>query len=379
MMAYHASVLPSAYGIASLCRVVRMTTSRNQHGADHRTYLGDTIVEELRTSQLPLEPHQFEFWFAYKSARNTALNVAADAIRVRTGTLTGEDIAKLHETYLSPYRLGTTPDNAIARMSGRLQELAGSIEDVLSTAEIQRESLAAEAAELSANAALTLQDMLTAIDRLTQTTRESQSRFALLDARMDAISRDVSVIKRQLGAVRTECQIDPAIGLPNRSVFDTTLGEMLAKAAETRQPVSLMLCNIDYFASFNENFGNFVGDQVLRSVCLLFKAQLRPGDMAARFAGDAFAAILPQMRAKEAVECAERFRQLLMKQQFIPDVNGSGRLTVSIGVADTIKGDTPEFLLRRAVNGLKTAKREGRNRVVEMTPDGPIWSPERRA
>lgn len=356
-----------------------MTTSRNQHGADHRTYLGDTIVEELRSAQLPHEPRQFEFWFAYKSARNAGLNAAADAIRARNGALTGEDITQLYDTYLSPYRVGTTPDNAIARMSDRLQELAGSIEDALGTAEIQRESLAAEAAELSANAALTLQDVLTAIDRLAQTTREGQTRFALLEARMDAISRDVSVIKQQLGAVRAECQADPATGLPNRTVFDAALAELLSKAGETRQPLSLVLCNIDYFASFNENFGNFVGDQVLRSVCLLFKAQLRTSDVAARFVGDSFAAIFPAMNAKDAVACAERFRQLLMKQQFIPDVNGSGRLTVSIGVADAIKGDTSEFLLRRAVNGLKTAKREGRNRVVEMTPDGPIWSPERRA
>jgi diguanylate cyclase len=356
-----------------------MTTSRNQHGADHRTYLGDTIVSELRTAQLPLEPRQFEFWFAYKSARNAGMNAAADAIRARTGTLTGDDIAQLHDTYLSPYRVGTTPDDAITRMAGRLQELAGSIEDALDTAAIQRAGLAAEAAELSANAALTLQDVLTAIDRLSQTTRESQSRFALLEARMDAMSRDVSVIKQQLGAVRTECQTDPTTGLPNRRVFDTALSETLTKAADTRQPVSVMLCNIDYFSSFNENFGNFVGDQVLRSVCLLFKAQLRGNDVATRFAGDTFAAVLPLMRASEAVACAERFRELLPKQQFIPGVNGSGRLTVSIGVADSIKGDTSEFLLRRAVNGLKTAKREGRNRVVEMTPDGPIWNPERRA
>jgi diguanylate cyclase len=356
-----------------------MTSSRNQHGADHRTFLGDTIVEELRAAQLPIEPRQFEFWFAYKGARSAGLSAAADAIRARNGVLTGEDINQLHDTYLSPFRIGTTPDAAIMRMAGKLQELAGSIEETLCTAEIHRESLAAEAAELSANAAITLQDVLTAIDRLTQTTRESQTRFALLEARMDAMSRDVSVIKQQLGAVRTECQSDPTTGLPNRRVFDSTLSAALDKAADARQPVSVMLCNVDYFASFNENFGNFVGDQVLRSVCLLFKAQLRAGDVATRFEGDSFAAILPQMRASEAVACAERFRQLLPKQQFIPGVNGSGRLTVSIGVADAIKGDTSEFLLRRAVNGLKTAKREGRNRVVEMTPDGPIWSPERRA
>lgn len=94
---------------------------------------------------------------------------------------------------------------------------------------------------------------------------------------------------------------------------------------------------------------------------------------------DGFAAILPELRASEATASAERFRQMLMAQQWIPHANGAGRVTVSIGVADAIKGDTPEFLLRRAGNGLKVAKREGRNRVVEMSPDGPIWDAERRA
>ena len=67
-----------------------------------------------------------------------------------------------------------------------------------------------------------------------------------------------------------------------------------------------------------------------------------------------------------------------MAQVFAEHPNGAGRVTVSIGVADAIKGDTPDFLLRRAVMGLKVAKREGRNRVVEMSPDGPIWEAKRR-
>ena len=112
-----------------------------------------------------------------------------------------------------------------------------------------------------------------------------------------------------------------------------------------------------------------MGDQVLRSIGLLFKAHLRPDDMVARFDGDAVRRDPAAACARsEAVACAERFRQVLMAHELVPHPNGAGRVTVSIGVADAIKGDTPEFLLRRAANGLKVAKREGRNRVVEMTP-----------
>jgi len=141
----------------------------------------------------------------------------------------------------------------------------------------------------------------------------------------------------------------------------------------------VLLCDLDYFTAFNENFGTLTGDQVLRSIGMMFKAHLRKDDMAARFESDQFAAILPRVRATEAVACAERFRQMLMTRELIPHPNGAGRITVSLGVADAIKGDTPDFLLRRAGHGLKIAKREGRNRVVEMTPDGPVWDAERKA
>ena len=356
-----------------------MPPAQSQPSPDHRIYLGDTIVEELRVSGLPLEPRQFEFWFAYKSGRNAALKAEADAIKARGGPLSAEDIERMYAKYLSPLRLGERPDVAATRLAGKLQDLALSIEGTIDAAQTQREAFAAETAELSVNAALTLQDVLGSIDRLSQSTKESQVRYALLEARMDAMSREVGALKQQLSAVRTECQTDPTTALPNRTVFDAALARALEQAAAERQPVSVVLCNLDYFATFNENFGTFVGDQALRSICLLFKAHMRPLDTIARFGGDAFVAILPQLRSREAAASAERFRQVLRAQQLVPGVNGAGRVTVSIGVADAIKGDTPEFLLRRVANGLKVAKREGRNRVVEMTPDGPIWNAERRA
>src|SRR6185295_188500 len=204
-----------------------------------------------------------------------------------------------------------------------------------------------------------------------------QTRFSLLEARMDATNREIGALQEQLSAVRAECQADPTTALPNRAMFNSILSKTLESAAETRQPVSVVLCDLDFFTAFNENFGNHKGDQALRSIGMLVKAQMRSGDFVARFGGDEYAVILPQMRASGAVEHAEQIRQALMATVVAEHPNDAGRLTVSIGVADAIKGDTPEFLLRRAANGVQVAKREGRNRVVEMSPDGPIWTAKR--
>ena len=97
-----------------------MSTARTIATPERRIYLSEAIAEQIRASELPFEPRQFEFWFAYKSGRNIALNAAADAITVQNGALTGPDIERLHDAYLSPWRMGDDAD-AIAASSSRAQ------------------------------------------------------------------------------------------------------------------------------------------------------------------------------------------------------------------------------------------------------------------
>ena len=141
-----------------------------------------------------------------------------------------------------------------------------------------------------------LQDVLGAIDRLTQSTKESPG--PLRAARSahrhgDPRGRRAAEAARRRGA---ECRTDPTTALPTRATFEATLTKVLAVAAETRQPISVMLCNLDYFTAFNENFGNLSG----RPGAALDRAAVQvahaPGDTVARFPATQFAAILPQMR-----------------------------------------------------------------------------------
>ena len=110
-----------------------MSSARTRTSADHGVYLGDTIAADMRAARLPFEPRQFEFWFAYKSGRNAALNAAANEIKGRNGALTGPDIDRLHEIYLSPWRKAEKPDAVVARMSARLAELAATLESAIDT------------------------------------------------------------------------------------------------------------------------------------------------------------------------------------------------------------------------------------------------------
>ena len=119
------------------------------------------------------------------------------------------------------------PETAAARLGAKLQDLAVTLESAIGSAQEQRETLAAETAELSVNGALTLQDVLGAIDRLTQSTKESQVRYALLEARIDAVTREIGALQQQLAAVAQECRADPTTALPTRATFEATLTKAL--------------------------------------------------------------------------------------------------------------------------------------------------------
>src|ERR1044072_6846462 len=125
-----------------------MSSARTTPGADHSIYLGDTIAAEMRAARLPFGPRHFEFWSAYKNRRNAALNAAANAIKSRNGALTGPDIDRLHETYLSPWRMAEKPDAVAARMGARLAELAATLESAIGTAHAPRETFAPGTREL---------------------------------------------------------------------------------------------------------------------------------------------------------------------------------------------------------------------------------------
>lgn len=356
-----------------------MSPASTKPGIDRRIHLGDKIVRELRAAGLPAEPRAFEVWLAQTSGHSAALTAAADAIRSETGTLTPGDIARLHDAHLSPWRLAKGPEAVMARIAGKLGDITAALDGAIGTTYAQAQTLADEGAQLQRAGGPSLQDVLGAVERLTRLTKENQARYTAIEARVEAANREIAAVRRQLSAVRKESKVDPMTALPGRSTFDTLLDNALKEAADARQPLSILICNLDYFRAFNEHFGPYAGDELLRAIGLLFKAQVRNADVVTRFGGDEYAAILPQMRASDAIACAERFRLALMQNELVANANGAGRITVSIGVADAIKGDTPEFLLRRAGNGLSVAKREGRNRVVEMTPDGPVWNAERRA
>jgi diguanylate cyclase (GGDEF)-like protein len=160
--------------------------------------------------------------------------------------------------------------------------------------------------------------------------------------------------------MQQEALTDGLTGCFNRRFFEIQLERDLHLATRMRQPVSLILIDIDHFKRVNDTHGHGGGDEVLRLVSRRICEEMRGVDTAARYGGEEFAIVLPQAGPEGGLAVAEHIRVGIEKM----DIPLVGSVTVSLGVAVfPLHASSRELLVEAADRALYQAKRTGRNRV----------------
>jgi two-component system cell cycle response regulator len=158
---------------------------------------------------------------------------------------------------------------------------------------------------------------------------------------------------------------DELTGLYNRRYFDRHLSLMLDKARDQGRDMAVMLIDMDFFKSVNDNHGHDIGDTVLKEFAERLKRNIRGVDLPCRFGGEEFVVLMPDTDFRQAQGVAERVRIAVAERGFEAPGLRPLAVTCSVGVAlNEHEVDTPEMILKRADVALYRAKREGRNRVV---------------
>jgi len=194
-------------------------------------------------------------------------------------------------------------------------------------------------------------------------------RGPVLVARVKALiekrRRDFNVVFR-LNVAERQATIDPLTGLNNRRDFERALGREVAFAARQREPLSVLLIDIDRFKSVNDEFGHPEGDRVLVLVSKCIQDTIRGSDSAYRLGGEEFAVLLRGTDRQAALVAGQRLLGAL-RERPVTFSNGATRvITFSAGVAaaDLESDFVTEQLVERADQALYAAKRAGRDRVV---------------
>jgi len=144
----------------------------------------------------------------------------------------------------------------------------------------------------------------------------------------------------------------------------TYVRKMAMEWLETcEEQFSLLLIDIDHFRKYNDLYGHEAGDQVLKDLVAVLHCCLRKQDVIGRFGGEEFIVLLPDMVKQQAQEVAEELRVAVENYEFHTGLPKMEKLTISIGVSSSEKGDTLQELFRQADLALYSAKDSGRNYV----------------
>lgn len=180
--------------------------------------------------------------------------------------------------------------------------------------------------------------------------------------------KDAETALRQMTEqLRRLASTDELTGLPNRRAFDQAFELEVLRARRHGLPLSLLLIDVDRFKSYNDLYGHQAGDTALKTVAVCLQDAIRrPDDLATRYGGEEFVAILPNTDEEGATFIADRFRDDLRLTNVPHSGGDQGVLTASIGLATLGGGEATDAaeLLRRADEALYRAKNTGRDRTV---------------
>jgi len=159
---------------------------------------------------------------------------------------------------------------------------------------------------------------------------------------------------------------DQLTGLHNRRYMESQLDALVRRAVVGgSDPVALLVIDIDHFKKINDGFGHAVGDEVLREFAVRLASNVRAIDLPVRFGGEEFVVVMPETELAHAHRIAERIRLHVAGSPFrVLDGEELLTVTISIGVACSLSGDTPAHLIKRADEAMYEAKARGRNRVI---------------
>jgi diguanylate cyclase (GGDEF)-like protein len=254
------------------------------------------------------------------------------------------------------------------RVLGRpLTEMAQSI----STSDIARPlALSEPTRKAIANTELAL--LGTAYDAMVERIKTQQSELKKVNEELDARVRERT---RELLEANFKLEqlahTDVLTGLANRRQFIAMSEIEIARAHRTGRALSLVVCDIDLFKQINDRYGHAVGDKAICHVAGRLLEGVRQIDVVARFGGDEFVILLPDIKLDEALVVAERLRESLASGDLLLEDGRRVPITLSIGVATLEQGDEAlEALFHRADIGLYVAKDSGRNRVVSPSRSG---------
>jgi len=169
--------------------------------------------------------------------------------------------------------------------------------------------------------------------------------------------KELEILNRTL---EKQSQTDALTQIYNRGFFNQQLISETLRVNRYKEPLSMVLFDVDHFKMINDTHGHLAGDMVLKELANLIQENVRRCDFHARWGGEEFVVLAPGVDNKKALQFAEKMRLLIEKFQFSVQQN----ITCSFGISSFVPPEDHNTFLQRADEALYQAKQGGRNKCV---------------
>jgi diguanylate cyclase len=326
--------------------------------------IGEKAFSSLIHDTIPVWPDMYEILYAYQSGRNEEIVSAINELKKNNSTLNPDELYKIHEKFFSDDKLLDISEDIGSKINEEIRNIisamtaAGEKSDACDTALRKIETKFA-----SVTTADQLHGIVEILGNITRTMADNNQN---LSSRLQQSTQQINTLHQDLEKARNESNTDALTGLANRKKFDSELRNFLETIQEGSVGICLLMVDIDHFKNFNDTYGHQTGDQILRLVAQTLKNGVKGRDLPARYGGEEFGIILPDTSSKDAFTVAEQIREVIAAKELIKRSTNEnlGRLTVSIGIAQSTADDKPANLIERADKALYKAKETGRNRCI---------------
>lgn len=340
------------------------------HDSKQAQEFANNAFERIRKESLPAIPDIYELWYVYFSGQSPEVTRAIDILIANKQKVTEERCRELFARFLSEAKNEELVRRAGDEINSTIRNVTGVVRDVKAATEEYSINLESVTAKVSSTSSP--QELQKVLTNIVSDTRNMLERNKTLEQELDKSSHVMEELQRDLENVRREALTDGLTSLANRKAFDNELRRISEEATVTGGTFALLMVDIDYFKSFNDNYGHQVGDQVLRLVARTLTDGVKGRDVAARYGGEEFAIILPDTNLQAAVTVGNALRKAVATKDVINRNTGDklGRITMSVGCAEFTAGENLQDLIERADAALYTAKHNGRNQVAAAPTPG---------
>jgi diguanylate cyclase len=329
--------------------------------------LAKTALALMNECDVAATPENFELFYSYAMGENPAIAQAMGKMFSSRAPFSVEILQDLRIHCLSTARAARAMDTLGTGMHDVINTVLGKLEAAGREAVDYKNTLSAATGELGVDGR-SPDELRKLVDGLLAATHAMEQRARSLEGELQRSSEQVTELRSKLDNVRKESLTDPLTNIANRKAFDDAVRLAVAQMSETDETVTLLLCDIDFFKKFNDNWGHQTGDQVLRLVANCLSENVKGRDTAARYGGEEFAVLLRGTGLEAATRVADQIRQTVETKKLVKKSTGDvlGTITISIGVAEFAPGESPEAVIRRADACLYGAKHNGRNLVINQ-------------